>query len=401
MKTYPYSHQWIDNDDVDQVVEVLKSGWLTQGPAIKRFEDKLCEYTGAKYAVCVSHGTAALHMACLAAGIRAKDEVITSPLTFVASANCVLYCQGRPVFADIERDNGNIDPTAIQRINKKTKAIIPVHYAGYPYDLMEINRLAKKNNLLVIEDACHALGAEYKVNGQWIKIGSCQDSDMAIFSFHPVKSITTGEGGAILTNHRDFYEKLLILRSHGITRDQEKFKVKNSKENGDWYYEMQELGFNYRITDIQCALGVSQMKKIDQFIKRRREIARTYQEAFQGNEFFDLPPEAEQSFWKSSCHLYPIRLKDRYKKKKKMIFHRLKELGLGVQVHYIPVYWQPLYQQLGYQKGLCPKAEDFYEREISIPLYPAMRDEDVNFIIKILFKTFGEMFLRPVVEIST
>ena len=294
----PYGRHYIDDEDIAEVIKVLKSDFITQGPKIKEFEDALCKYTGAKYAVAVSSGTAALHLACLASGIGRGDEVITSPITFVASANCVLYCGGIPLFVDIQNDTLNIDPEKIiSKITNKTRAIIPVHFAGHPCDLEEIHSIAKKYRLFVIEDACHALGAEYRGT----KIGSCQYSDMTVFSFHPVKSITTGEGGAILTNNETLYEKLLTLRTHGITKDKEKWKA---REEGDWYYEMQYLGYNYRITDFQCALGISQLRKLDRFISRRREIARIYTERLSRVEGIILP--VERQYVKYAWHLYTI-----------------------------------------------------------------------------------------------
>jgi UDP-4-amino-4,6-dideoxy-N-acetyl-beta-L-altrosamine transaminase len=379
VKSIPYSHQSIDAGDIRAVVEVLKSDWLTQGPAIKRFEDALCRYTGAKYAVCLANGTAALHLACIAAGIRSGDEVITSAITFAASANCALYCQAKPVFADILTETVNIDPQDLKKkINRNTRAIIPVHFAGHPCDMQEINRLARKNKLIVIEDAAHALGAEYKKD----KIGSCRYSDMAIFSFHPVKSITTGEGGAVMTNNKKLYQQLVRLRTHGITKDN---LVYGSQ--GGWYYEMQELGFNYRITDIQAALGASQLKKIDKFIARRRKIAGIYDQAFEDNPCFDIPVESDQVI--SAYHLYPIKLKGEFAGKRKEIFGALKEKGLGVQVHYIPVYLHPYYRKnLSYNPGICPNAEDYYRRVVSLPLYPEMSDLQVKQVIRKVKEVF-------------
>jgi UDP-4-amino-4,6-dideoxy-N-acetyl-beta-L-altrosamine transaminase len=328
MKKIPYGHQYIDTEDVREVAKVLKSDWLTQGPKIREFESSLCKYTGVKYAVVVSSGTAALHIACLTAGISPGDEVITSPITFVASANCVLYCGGKPVFADIEYDTVNIDPGEIEKnITKRTKAIIPVHFAGHPCDLEKVRDIAKKYNLTVIEDAAHALGAEYK----GFKIGSCRYSDMTIFSFHPVKSITMGEGGAVLTNKKDLYEKLLMLRSHGITKDRATMK----KSDGPWYYEMQCLGFNYRATDFQCALGLSQLKKIDKFIEQRRRIAEIYKKELSKAKEIKLPVQSREV--KSAWHLYPIRIDDS-KVTRKGVFKYLLRNGIGVQVHYIPVH---------------------------------------------------------------
>lgn len=377
MKYIPYGRQSIDRDDIREVVKVLKSDWITQGPKVQEFESALAKYCGAKYAVAVSSGTAALHIACLAAGIRQLDEVITSPITFVASANCILYCGGKPVFADVQEDTINIDPQEVKKkITKKTKAIIPVHFAGHPCDMKEIATIVKKHNLIIIEDACHALGAKYQDK----KIGACEYSDMVVFSFHPVKHITTGEGGAILTNNKKVYEKLKALRTHGI------YKHKKISQKGLWYYEMRDPGFNYRITDFQCALGLSQLRKLDKFLQRRKEIVAFYNQKFHNNNFFDLPNERENT--RSSWHLYPIRLKNGYKSKRKLIFELLRKNGVGVQVHYIPVYLHPYYQRLGYKKGLCPCAEDFYEREISLPLYPLLKKSQLEYIVDRAFKVF-------------
>lgn len=376
-KNIPYSRQWLDKKDISEVVKVLKSDWLTQGPKIVDFEKALCKYTGAKYTVCASSATVALHLACLVAGIKKGDEVVTSPITFVATANAVIYCGGKPVFADIQENTVNIDPEEIKKkINKKTKAIIPVHFAGHPCDLEEIQKIAKQHNLKVIEDASHALGAEYKGS----KIGSCKYSDMTIFSFHPVKSITTGEGGAILTSNKKYYEKLLKLRTHGITKNPKQFINYNSKSDGDWYYEMQELGFNYRLNDFQAALGILQLKRLDYFIKRRGEIVKIYNQAFKGNKYFDLP--IERNYVKSAFHLYPIRLKDKFLKKRKAIFNQLRKNNIWVQVHYIPVYKQPYYQKLGYSNNLCPRAEKYYKKAITIPLYPKMSGVEIDYVIK-------------------
>ncbi len=367
MNGIPYATQWIDDDDIAAVVGALKSSNLTQGPLVTQFEKKMAAYCGAKYAVAVNSGTSALHIACLAAGISSGDEVITSPITFVASANCVLYCGGRPVFADVESDTINIAPKEIEKnITPNTKAVIPVHFAGNPCDLEAISAIAKKNDLFVIEDAAHALGAEYKGS----KIGSCKYSDMTTLSFHAVKHITTGEGGMVLTNDEELYEKLKLFRSHGITRD-DKYLTKN---DGIWYYEMHELGLNYRITDIQSALGISQLKKIDNFITRRRQIAKKYDKAFADNAGIAVLPESAAA--KSAYHLYPIMVKDR-----KSIFNKLREADIIVNVHYLPVYIQPYYQKLGYKAGCCPRAESYYQRAISIPMFPKLRDEEVDRVI--------------------
>ncbi|MDD4957104.1 MAG: UDP-4-amino-4,6-dideoxy-N-acetyl-beta-L-altrosamine transaminase [Candidatus Omnitrophica bacterium] len=381
----PYGRQDIDREDINAVIKVLEGDWITQGPAVERFEEALCAYTGAKHAVAVSNGTAALHIASLAAGISGGDEVITSPMTFVASANCVLYCGGRPVFVDIEKDTGNIDVRLIAAsVTERTRAIIPVDYSGLPADMEGVRKIADERGLIVIEDAAHSLGASYKGG----KVGSCRYSDMTIFSFHPVKPITTGEGGAVLTNDASLAHSLRMFRSHGITKDKAYFKPGRVRSAGEWMYQMQALGFNYRITDIQCALGVSQLGKLDVFTERRERIAAAYDGAFEKNPYFDPPPGRPDR--RSARHLYPIRLKDAYKARREHIFARLRSSGIGVQVHYIPVYQHLYYEGLGYSAGLCPMAEDFYEREISLPLYPSMSAEDTAEVISVVLKVFRE-----------
>lgn len=373
MKYIPYGRQVIDGKDIKEVVKTLKSERITQGPKIKEFEDALCKYTGAKYAVAVSSGTAALHIAALAANIKPGDEVITSPITFVASANCILYCAGKPVFADIKQGSANIDPQEIKnRITARTKAVIPVHFSGLPCDLEEIRKIAAKNKLIVIEDAAHALGASYKGS----KIGSCKFSDMTIFSFHPVKSITTGEGGAVLTNKKGLYEKLLVLRNHGITRDEALLE----KNPGPWYYEMQALGFNYRITDIQAALGISQIKKIDKFIARRKEIAQTYNNVFKEMDWI-RPLQKETS--NSALHIYVVLVDfKRIQKTRKEVMEYLKRCGIGTQVHYIPVHTQPYYRKvLGYSMGSFPIAESYYDSALTLPLYQDLTKSELNHVI--------------------
>jgi len=374
MKQIPYATQWIEEDDILAVADALRSSNLTQGPLVEEFEKSIAQYCGARYAVAVSSGTAALHIACLAAGISAGDEVITSAITFAASANCVLYCGGKPVFADIEPGTALIDPLDIRKkITKKTKAIIPVHFAGHPADMEEISKIAKENNLIIIEDAAHAIGAKYRLkNGQdWIKVGSCFHSDMTILSFHAVKQLTTGEGGMVLTNDQNLYERLVFFRSHGITRS-----VKYMKEaEGPWYYEMHELGYNYRLTDIQSALGTSQLKKLDKFIARRKEIAKMYDDAFAKIEQIDFIKEKEG--FDSSRHLYVILAENR-----KNIFNWLiAETRIQVNVHYLPVYLHPYYKKLGYERGLCPMAEEYYSRAISIPMFPRLANGEVEYII--------------------
>ncbi len=370
-KYIPYGRQWIEEDDIEAVVRVLRGEYLTTGPKIKEFEEELANYTGAKYAVAVSNGTSALHAACFAAGIKEGDEVITTPVTFAASANCVLYMGAKPVFADIDPQTYNIDPEDIKaKITDKTKAIIPVHFTGQPCDMDEILKIAKENNLTVIEDGAHALGAEYKGR----RVGSI--GNMTTFSFHPVKHITTGEGGAITTDSESIYKKLLLFRTHGITRDSN--DLLNSE--GSWYYEQHYLGFNYRITDIQAALGLSQLSKSERFIKLRREYVQQYNEAFRDLNELITPFQLEEA--NSSWHLYIIKLKlENLNCDRKQIFEELQSKNIGVNVHYIPVYYHPYYRQLGYEKGLCPYAEELYERMITLPLFPKMEKEDVQYII--------------------
>lgn len=373
----PYGHQTIAKDDIQAVVKVLKSDYLTQGPKIIEFEKALAKYTGASYAVVFNSGTAALHAAYFACGLKSNDEFITTPITFAATANAGLYLGAKPIFADIENNTGNIDISQItSKITKKVRLIVPVHYGGFTADLERINKLAKKNNLYVIEDACHALGAKYLDES----IGNCKFSDMAVFSFHPVKHITTGEGGAVTTNNKEFYKRMLMFRTHGITGNKE--ILKNRRE-GKWFYEMQYLGFNYRMSDIQAALGISQLQKINQFIKKRRRIASVYDKFFKDNPYFDIISAVEKNI--AAHHLYPILLRNKSKNNKKKIFDQLRKKGVGVQVHYIPVYLHPYYQNLGYHQGLCPVAEKFYKREISIPIYPAMNNNNITYVIKTIF----------------
>jgi len=327
----PYGHQWIDDEDISAVVEVLKTDWITQGPKIDEFEKSVAEYCGAKYAVALSSGTAALHAACAVAGISQGDEAITTPITFAATANAIVYCGGKPVFADIREDILNIDPGEIQKkLSPKTKAIIPADLGGHPADLDEIKAVAEEKGLIVIEDAAHALGAEYKGR----KIGNL--SDMTIFSFHPVKHITTGEGGMVLTNNKEFYEKLKIFRHHGIVRGREELP----KDEGSWYYEIYNPGYNFRITDFQCALGISQMNKLDRFIQRRREIAAKYNEAFAGVEAIITP--VEKDYVRAVYHIYMIQLRlEKLKVGRRQVFEALRAENIGVNVHYIPVHLQP------------------------------------------------------------
>lgn len=364
----PYGKQSIDEDDIEAVVNVLRSDFITQGPSIERFERKIAEYVGAKYVVAFCNGTAALHGACFAAGIVPGDEVITTPITFVASSNCVLYSGGTPVFADIRPDTYNIDPNEVARkITPKTKAIIAVDFSGQPAETDRLSMLARDHGLVLIQDAAHSIGASY--GGR--KVGTL--ADMTMFSFHPVKHITTGEGGVIATNSEEYRDRLLMFRSHGVTKEPEQME----RNDGPWYYEMQTLGYNYRMTDIQAALGVSQMDKLDRFVARRREIAAQYNQAFSENEGITIPyqhPAAE-----SSWHLYVIRWNQGTDRAK--VFEELRSRNIGVHVHYIPVYNQPYYKDLGYEQRQCFHAEAYYDQVMSLPLFPGMTDEDVQDVI--------------------
>lgn len=364
----PYGRQYIDNKDIDEIVKILKSDWLTQGPKIEEFEKKIAKYCNAKYAVAVSSGTAALHAAYFAANIGSGDEVIISSLNFAAASNIIAILGGKPVFVDIQKDTLNMEFKNLERkITKKTKAIIPVDFAGHPCDLDEIMRIAKKHNLLVIEDAAHSLGSEYKGR----RVGGI--ADMTVFSFHPVKLITTGEGGMVLTNNKKFYEKLKTFRHHGIVKKPNK---------GGWCYEIKEPGLNMRITDFQCALGLSQFNKMEEFIKRRREIISKYNEAFKSIDEIIIPTEKE--YIKSSYHIYVIKLNlKNVETKRKKIFKELQKRHIGVQVHYIPLHLQPFYKKsFGYKKGDFPVAEDYYKRAITIPLFSTMTDIQVRRVIK-------------------
>lgn len=391
----PYGRQCIDDDDIAAVVEVLKSRSITQGPKIPELEAALCRMTGASFAVAVNSGTAALHIACLAAGVGPGDEVITSSITFVASANCAVYCAAKPVFADIDPRTYNISPQEIEKkINERTRAVIPVHFAGQSCDMRNIRNIVRHaekkhgHKIYIIEDACHALASRYKNTD----VGSCVYSDLAVFSFHPVKHITTGEGGAVLTNDKTLQRKLGCLRTHGITADPQEFVYKkNAFENGAatvesptrkrWYYEQNCLGYNYRITDIQCALGISQLSKIDKFRQRRREIVNYYNKAFKGVNYLTIP--FEESFCDSNFHLYVLQFDfEKIGKSRVGVMAELSKKGIQTQVHYIPVHTQPFYRKnFGTNWGDCPQAERYYEKCLSIPLFSAMFDKDVKDVV--------------------
>ncbi|MGB9667620.1 MAG: UDP-4-amino-4,6-dideoxy-N-acetyl-beta-L-altrosamine transaminase [Thermosulfidibacteraceae bacterium] len=368
----PYGKQLIDEEDIKAVVEVLRSDFITQGPKVEEFEDLLSQVVGAKYVVAFNSGTSALYCAYRVLGLLEGSEFITTPITFVATISSGVLVGLKPIFCDVEEDTGNLRVDLLESlITEKTKVITPVHYGGHPVDMARLWEIAVRHNLYVIEDACHALGSLYR--GE--RIGSCRFSHMAVFSFHPVKHITTGEGGAIATNDEAIYKELLKCRNHGI------------KRGNHWYYDVEFPSFNFRITDIQCALGMSQLRKLSWFVSRRREIAERYNKAFRGNLYFDIPIERDYAF--NSYHLYPIRLKD--KKRRKKVFIALREKGLGVQVHYIPAYWHSYLAKMGYRRGLCPASEDFYERVISIPIYPGMTDRDADFVISKVFEVFESL----------
>lgn len=367
-----YGHQYIDEADIQAVVDVLKSDYLTCGPKIGELESKLCEITGAKYAVVCSNGTAALHMACMAAGVTTGDEVITTPITFAASANCALYCGATPVFADINDKTYNIDPASVEaHVSSKTKAMVAVDFTGQSIEADELLEICKKNDLVLIEDGAHVIGTKYKGKPN----GSI--ADMTTFSFHPVKTVTGGEGGAVLTNSEEFYQKLLLSRAHGITRDPE---LLEHESHGSWYYEQIDLGYNYRMTDIQAALLISQLDKLPSFSKRRKEIVARYDEAFSKLSQITVQQEIPES--DTTRHLYILRIKpEKLTIDRREFFDALGAENICCNVHYIPTYYFPYYEKLGYKKGICPKAEKLYEEIISLPLYYGMTDQDVEDVI--------------------
>jgi perosamine synthetase len=372
----PYGHQFVGAADIEAVSGALRDDWITQGPRVADFERAIAEYCGAPHAVAFSSGTAALHGACAAAGLGPGDEAVTSPLTFAATANAVVYCGARPVFADIDAASLNIDPTEIaRRLSPRTKAVLPVDFAGLPADLDAIGPLARDRGLVVIEDAAHALGAEVKVKGAWERVGSAGVADMVVFSFHPVKHITTGEGGMVLTRSAELAERMRSFRHHGIRRD-----ATLAERHGPWYYEIDELGFNYRLTDFQCALGLSQMQQLSAFVQRRTLIAERYRRELSGRGLGVQEWDAKR--FKHAWHLFTIQLPlRRLRGTRREIFDALTETGVGVQVHYIPVYYHPFYQRLGYRHGECPVAESYYDSALTLPLFPSMTDDDVTRVI--------------------
>ena len=399
----PYGKHYIDEDDIQAVVNVLKYGMLTQGPKVAEFESRIADYVGVKYAVAVSNGTAALHLACMALELGNGDEVITTPNTFVATSNSILYVGAKPVFVDIDPKTLNIDVERIEdtiKISKNIKAIFPVHFAGLPCDMKQIKKLADKYNLAVVEDAAHALGATYN-NGN--KVGNCEYADMTCFSFHPVKGIAAGEGGMITTNDFDIYRKLTLLRSHGITKGNFEFpgvsRPDNSLVNKDaaleagelkrWYYEMQSLGFNYRITDIQSALAISQMGKIDLFLDARRSMVKVYDKAFK--DIPNITPLQAHGRDNSSHHIYVVSIDfDKIGMTRHQFMEKLAEQGVGSQVHYIPVVSQPYYQELGYKIQQYSITDTYYQSTLSIPLYYGLSDVDQRLVISSIRKLLGK-----------
>ncbi|MCF7668543.1 MAG: UDP-4-amino-4,6-dideoxy-N-acetyl-beta-L-altrosamine transaminase [Verrucomicrobia bacterium] len=399
----PYGRHCVSEQDIQAVVDVLRGDWLTCGPAVTQFEDAVREYIGVKHAIAVSNGTAALHLCCMALGIRPGDTGITSALTFLASANCIAYCGGRPDFVDIDPITYCLNPDKLEEHIQKNgvpRVVIPVDFAGVPSNLPRIHEMSRHYGFAVIEDAAHSLGSSYSHNHSEIRCGACVHSDLAIFSFHPVKTVTAGEGGMVLTNNDELAHKVRMLASHGMERDVRLFHpwpLENTRgrladienpadsatEKAPWLYQQQALGYNYRITDIQCALGASQFKRLSETVERRFEIFNRYQQAFSQNNSLIRPPHPDGTA--PAYHLYVLRFKDVDNTLRFKACSVLRKNGIFAQVHYIPVYLQPWYQQqFGYKKGKCPVSEEVYENCLSIPLYPAMKDSDVERVISII-----------------
>jgi perosamine synthetase len=374
----PYGRHWVDDADVAAVVASLRSGWVTTGPPIARFEQAVAAQVGAARGVAVSSGTAALHAAMFAAGVGPGDEVIAPPLTFAATTNAALYLGGVPVFADVRADTLTLDPAEVERkLTPRTRVVVAVDYAGQPCELDALRALTRPRGIALIEDAAHALGARYRGR----PLGAI--ADLTVWSFHPVKHVTTGEGGMVTTDDAGLADRCVRFRNHGITTD-----AAQREAAGDWVYEMVDLGFNYRLTDLQCALGLAQLGKLEGFLARREAIAARYHEALGGLTGLTLPAVAADV--RHAWHLYPVRLDlERLSADRRTVFSALRAEGIGVNVHYIPVYWHPYYRGLGYEKGLCPRAEAAYERLLSLPMFPAMTDRDVDDVVAAMRKVLG------------
>lgn len=388
-KIYSYGKQTIDQNDIDAVIGALKSDWMTQGPTVQKFENALNEKFGSNFATVVANGTAGLHLIALGLGWKKEDIIITTPITFLASANCAVYVGAKVDFADIDSSSYTIDPQKLEEKiklysaqNKKIKAVVAVDFAGHPCDWSALKSLKEKYGFQLVNDFCHALGAEYNKDISY----AVKYADAVNLSFHPVKHITTGEGGAVLTNDETLDKKIKILRTHGMTKDETILE----KNDGPWYYEMHEPGFNYRITDLQCALGITQLSKLDSFLIRRRQIAAYYDKAFAGIDELIFPHVSENS--KHAYHLYPLQIRfDTLKISKKEFFQKMKERNIFLQVHYVPVHLQPFYKNnFGFKAGDFPEAEIFYEREFSIPMYPTLLDEDIEYISKTIIELVKE-----------
>ncbi|HKX06077.1 MAG TPA: UDP-4-amino-4,6-dideoxy-N-acetyl-beta-L-altrosamine transaminase [Methylomirabilota bacterium] len=376
--TLPYCRQTIDDDDVQAVLATLRSDWLTTGPRVEGFEHAVATLLGVAHAVAVNSGTAALHAAVFAAGIGPGDEVVTSPLTFVASANAVLYCGGKPVFADVQGHTLNLDPAAVEAAcTERTRAILHVDYAGQPGDIDELAAIARRRGLILIEDAAHALGAEYRGR----RIGSA--AELTTFSFHPAKAVTTGEGGMVTTNLPDLAARVRRFRNHGLASD-----FRERGDRGDVYSPMVDLGFNYRLTDFQCALGLSQLGRLEHFLKRRSEIADRYRAAFEPMPGVAVP--RVEPHVRHAWHIFPVLLEvERLSADRREVLAALRAEGIGATVHYVPAYWHPYYQRLGYPKGLCPVAEQAFERLVTLPIFPGMTDQDAEDVVNSLRKVLG------------
>ena len=375
----PYGLQDITEEDIEAVTAVLRSSYITQGPLVPQFERELCEYTGANHCVVANSATSCLHIACSALGLSENDILWTSPITFVASANCALYCGATVDFVDIEPESFNICPVELKRkleqaakVNKLPKILIAVHMAGQSPNMEEIFKLSQEYNFYIIEDASHAIGASYRD----FKVGGCQYSDVTVFSFHPVKIITTAEGGAALTNNIDLSTRMSLLRSHGVTREDH---LMENVSHGGWYYEQVALGYNYRMTEIQAALGISQLPRLDSYVQKRHEIAEFYYDAFK--QFpVDVPCQNSNSY--SSFHLFVIKVQlKKIHRSHQEVFSFLRENGVGVNLHYIPVHLHPYYQKLGFKHGDFPNAEQYYKQAISLPIYPALTKENINYVV--------------------